>query len=219
MGANVSFVGSGRGANRRRLPPGGSSGHSGPAAGLERRLDLHVHAGEQEVLAGRPWERSVWREARVLIAECPAPRLAQGIEQALRAVARQIAIDRRWRGMGTVSFSLDDATGMFRLLDACVEQHTDAPACMLEPLAPHTLDVRIGACVASGRSGAHLVVYGVTRGDALRRAYQAIGDMPGLAMPDRAFLLNRIASPAFCSGLTGSRLDRITDWSDHRAAS
>ncbi|OZI38783.1 hypothetical protein CEK29_19970 [Bordetella genomosp. 5] len=219
MGANVSLVDIAHGASRRRRPPGGSNGQSAPAPGLERRLDIQVYSDARVTQAGRPWERSVWREARVLIAECPAPRLAYGIEQALRAAACGIARDRGWRGLGTVAFSLDDATGMFRVLEAALQHDTDEGAGVLEPISAHTLDVRIGACVASGRPDAHLVVCGTTRGDALRRAYQAIGDMPGLAVPERAFLLNRIASPAFCSGLTGSRLDRITDWSDHRAAS
>ncbi|CPN42566.1 Uncharacterised protein [Bordetella pertussis] len=57
--------------------------------------------------------------------------------------------------------------------------------------------------------GAHLLTYGATRGEALRRAYQALAKLPGLAQADRAFLMDRIASPAFCSGLTGSQLDRI----------
>ena len=69
-------------------------------------------------LTGRAWERSVWREARVLIAECPAPHLPASMESALRAVAASVARDRGWQGMGTVAFSLDDRSGVFRVLCA-----------------------------------------------------------------------------------------------------
>lgn len=214
MGAKVSFVTpSADTTGSRRKPPGG------PAGGAERRLDIHVlvHEGGR-IEAGRAWERCVWRDQRVLIAECPAPRLAASMEATLRDVAMSIAADRGWCGLGTVVFALDDESGLFRLIEATL-QGRSGKAALLEPLAAHALEVSIGACAASGRPGANLLVWGVTRGEALRRAYQTIGDMPGLAVPSRAFLLNRIASPAFCSGLTGTRLAGISDWSDHRAAS
>lgn len=214
MGAKVSFVTpSADAVGKRRGPPGG------PAGGAERRLDIHVLVHEDgRAETGRAWERCVWRDQRVLIAECPAPRLSARMEATRREVASRIALDRGWLGLGTVVFSLDDESGLFRLIEAKL-QGRSGKAALMEPLAAHALEVGIGACAASGRPGANLLVWGVTRGDALRRAYQAIGDMPGLAVPERAFLLNRIASPAFCSGLTGARLARISDWSDHRAAS
>ncbi|MFQ1063467.1 BPTD_3102 family carboxylase-like protein [Bordetella trematum] len=189
------------------------------AGAAERRLDIHVVVHEDgRIDAGRAWERCVWRDQRVLIAECPAPRLAPRMEQTLRDVAMRIAADRGWMGLGTVVFSLDDDSGLFRLIEATL-QPSSGKAALMEPLAAHALEVHIGACAALGRPGANLLVWGTTRGDALRRAYKAITDMPGLVVPERAFLLNRIASPAFCSGLTGARLARISDWSDHRAAS
>ena len=75
-------------------------------------------AAGRRPLTGRAWERSVWREARVLIAECPAPHLPASMESALRAVAASVARDRGWQGMGTVAFSLDDRSGVFRVLCA-----------------------------------------------------------------------------------------------------
>ncbi|AHV94457.1 BPTD_3102 family carboxylase-like protein [Bordetella holmesii] len=214
MGAKVSFVTPSAGVvDKRRLPPGG------PVGGAERRLDIHVLGQEDgHVETGRAWERSVWRDQRVLIAECPAPRLSARMEATLRDVASCIAVDRGWLGLGTAVFALDDQSGQFRLIEATL-QGRRGKAALMEPMAAHALEVGIGACAASGRPGTSLLVWGSTRGEALRRAYQAIGDMPGLAVPERAFLLNRIASPAFCSGLTGMRLARIADWSDHRAAS
>lgn len=201
MSADISFV-----STRRRMAPG----RVDLTAGGERRLDIPVHAGiDGSVEAGRAWERCVWRAARGLIAECPAPRLSARLEATLRGVAVRIARDRGWRGIGTVVFSLDVGTGMFRMIEARL--------CGLQQGGPaadaasggHALEVRISACADSGRRGAHLLTYGATRGEALRRAYQALAKLPGLAQADRAFLMDRIASPAFCSGLTGSQLDRI----------
>ncbi|AZY48087.1 BPTD_3102 family carboxylase-like protein [Bordetella avium] len=213
MGAKVSFLTPSAHIVGMRRPPGG------PAGGAERRLDIHVLVQEDgRVEASAAWERCVWRDQRVLIAECPAPRLSSRMEATLREVAIHIAQHRGWLGLGTVVFSLDDESGLFRMIEALPHGRI-GKAALMEPMAAHALEVGIGACAASGRPGANLLVWGVTRGDALRRAYQAIGDMPGLAVPERAFLLNRIASPAFCSGLTGSRLAGISDWSDHRAAS
>ncbi len=165
MSAKVSFVTpSANAVGKRRGPPGG------PAGGAERRLDIHVLVqGDGRAETGRAWERCVWRDQRVLIAECPAPRLSARMEAMLRDVASRIALDRGWLGLGTVVFSLDDESGQFRLIEATL-QGRSGKAALMEPLAAHALEVGIGACAASGRPGANLLVWGVTRGDALRRA-------------------------------------------------
>ncbi|WP_057111391.1 BPTD_3102 family carboxylase-like protein, partial [Bordetella pertussis] len=151
MSADISFV-----STRRRMAPG----RVDLTAGGERRLDIPVHAGiDGSVEAGRAWERCVWRAARVLIAECPAPRLSARLEATLRGVAVRIARDRGWRGIGTVVFSLDVGTGMFRMIEARL--------CGLQQGGPaadaasggHALEVRISACADSGRRGAHLLAY------------------------------------------------------------
>lgn len=207
MGAKVSTVVSSGGATSRRGPP---TDHAGPAAGRERRLDIHVFlsaAGAPST--GRPWERCVWRDARVLIAECPAPHLAPSIESALRTVAAHVARDRGWQGMGTVAFSLDDRSGVFRVIDAQAQAHPETMAATDdEPAAVHALEVRIDGCGDRRLPCTRLLVCGATRGEALRRAYRALSELPGPAGVDRAFLMNRIASRAYCSGLTGSRLDQ-----------
>ena len=94
-------------------------------------------------LTGRAWERSVWREARVLIAECPAPHLPASMESALRAVAASVARDRGWQGMGTVAFSLDDRSGVFRVLCAQATPLPGAAVADCEPVAAHALELRI----------------------------------------------------------------------------
>ena len=58
MAAKVSTVISSGGARNRRGPP---TDHAGPAAGRERRLDIHVVVPPGGDLTGRAWERSVWR--------------------------------------------------------------------------------------------------------------------------------------------------------------
>lgn len=200
MSADISFV-----STRRRMAPG----RVDLTAGGERRLDIRTR-GHRRQRRGRPCLGALCLARRaVLIAECPAPRLSARLEATLRGVAVRIARDRGWRGIGTVVFSLDVGTGMFRMIEARL--------CGLQQGGPaadaasggHALEVRISACADSGRRGAHLLTYGATRGEALRRAYQALAKLPGLAQADRAFLMDRIASPAFCSGLTGSQLDRI----------
>ncbi|WMD20110.1 hypothetical protein RAS12_26430 [Achromobacter seleniivolatilans] len=206
MGAKVSTVMSSRGATSRRGPP---TDYAGPAAGRERRLDIHVCVSETgELATSRAWERSVWREARVLIAECPAPHLPSSIETALRTVASSVARDRGWQGMGTVAFSLDDRSGVFRVIGAEAQPHSGATVDSHEPGAAHALEVRIDGCVDRRLPCTRLLVCGATRGEVLRRAYRALSEMPGPAGTDRAFLMNRIASRAFCSGLTGTRLDQ-----------
>lgn len=207
MGAKVSTVMSSGGATSRRGPP---TDFAGPSAGRERRLDIHVAAAaDGELAASRAWERSVWRDARVLIAECPAPHLAVSMERALRTVAASLARDLGWQGAGTVSFSLDDRSGVFRVIDA--QAHASAhtmPVSDHEPIAPHVLEIRIDGCGDRRLPCARLMVCGATRGEVLRRAYRALSELPGPAGVDRAFLMNRIASRAFCSGMTGSRLDQ-----------
>ena len=94
-------------------------------------------------LTGRAWERSVWREARVLIAERPAPHLPASMESALRAVAASVARDRGWQGMGTVAFSLDDRSGVFRVLCAQATPLPGAAVADCEPVAAHALELRI----------------------------------------------------------------------------
>ncbi|PND32896.1 hypothetical protein A6B37_11800 [Achromobacter sp. HZ01] len=206
MAAKVSTVMSSGGASSRRGPP---TDQAGPAPGRERRLDVHVYIADSGALAtGRAWERCVWREARVLIAECPAPHLPVSVENALRAVAADVARDRGWQGMGTVAFALDDRSGVFRVIDAEARAHAGAAVADCEPVAAHALEVRIDGCVDRRLPCTRLLVCGATRGEALRRAYRALSEMPGPAGVDRAFLMNRIASRAFCSGLTGTRLDQ-----------
>ena len=207
MGAKVSTVMSSGGATSRRGPP---TDFAGPAPGRERRLDIHVSPGADGIQAtGRAWERSVWREARVLIAECPAPHLATSLEKALRTVAASVARDRGWQGAGTVSFSLDDRSGVFRVIDAQAQAHAHTtPVAEHELLAAHVLEVRIDGCGDRRLPCTHLMVCGATRGEVLRRAYRALSELPGPAGVDRAFLMNRIASRAFCSGMTGTRLDQ-----------
>ncbi len=213
MGAKVSTVMSSGGATSRRGPP---TDFAGPAAGRERRLDIHVSpAADGELAASRAWERSVWREARVLIAECPAPHLAGSLESALRTVAVCVARDRGWQGAGTVSFSLDDRSGVFRVIDAQAQARSQLlpaaehqPIASQEPIAAHVLEVRIDGCGDRRLPCTRLMVFGATRGEVLRRAYRALSELPGPAGVDRAFLMNRIASRAFCSGMTGTRLDQ-----------
>lgn len=206
MGAKVSTVMSSGGATSRRGPP---TDYAGPAAGRERRLDIHVFVSESGGLAtGRAWERCVWRDARVLIAECPAPHLPSSVENALRTVAADVVRDRGWQGMGTVAFALDDRSGVFRVIDAEARAHSGEAVADFEPVAAHALEVRIDGCVDRRLPCTRLLVCGATRGEALRRAYRALSEMPGPAGIDRAFLMSRIASRAFCSGLTGTRLDQ-----------
>ncbi|AMG38628.1 MULTISPECIES: BPTD_3102 family carboxylase-like protein [Achromobacter] len=206
MGAKVSTVTSSGGARRRRGPP---TDFAGPAAGRERRLDVHVFVSpEGELATGRAWERCVWRDARVLIAECPAPHLPASVESALRGIAASVARDRAWQGMGTVAFSLDDRSGVFRVIRAEAQPRSGAAVADFEPVAAHALEVRIDGCADRHMPCTHLLVCGATRGEALRRAYRALSEMPGPAGVDRAFLMNRIASRAYCTGLTGTRLDQ-----------
>lgn len=206
MGAKVSTVMSSGGASSRRGPP---TDYAGPAAGRERRLDIHVFVSETgEMVAGRAWERCVWREARVLIAECPAPHLPSSIETALRTIAAEVARDRNWQGMGAVAFSLDDRSGVFRVIGAEAQPHAGSIVASPDAVGAHALEMRIDGCVDRRLPCTRLLVCGDTRGEALRRAYRALSEMPGPAGTDRAFLMNRIASRAYCSGLTGTRLDQ-----------
>lgn len=206
MRAKVSTVTSSGGARRRRGPP---TDFAAPAPGRERRLDIHVFVSPGgELATSQAWERCVWRDARVLIAECPAPHLPASIENALRAIAAGVARDRAWQGMGTVAFSLDDRSGVFRVIHAASQPRAGTAVADLEPVAAHALELRIDGCADRHMPCTHLLVCGATRGEALRRAYRALSEMPGPAGVDRAFLMNRIASRAYCTGLTGMRLDQ-----------
>ena len=120
----------------------------------------------------------------MLIAECPAPHLPASMESALRAVAASVARDRGWQGMGTVAFSLDDRSGVFRVLCA------QATPCRARRWPIANLSPRMRSNCASTVAGtamrrARLLVCGVTRGDALRRAYRALSEMPGPVAVDR----------------------------------
>ncbi|MCY1369019.1 hypothetical protein D9M69_560360 [compost metagenome] len=97
---------------------------------------------------------------------------------------------------------------MFRVISAEAQAHSGAAMADCEPVAGHALEVRIDGCVDRRLPCTRLLVCGATRGEALRRAYRALSEMPGPAGIDRAFLMNRIASRAFCSGLTGTWLDQ-----------
>lgn len=206
MPAKVSTVTSTGGARRRRGPP---TDFAGPSAGRERRLDIHVFVSPGgELATSQAWERCVWRDARVLIAECPAPHLPASVESALRAIAAGVARDRAWQGMGTVAFSLDDRSGVFRVILAESQPRSGTPMADFEPVAAHALELRIDGCADRLMPCTHLLVCGATRGEALRRAYRALSEMPGPAGVDRAFLMHRIASRAYCAGLTGTRLDQ-----------
>jgi hypothetical protein len=130
------------------------------------------------------------------------------VESALRAVAADVARDRGWQGMGTVAFALDDRSGVFRVIDAQAQAHAGTAVHDCEPVAAHALELRIDGCVDRRLPCTRLLVCGATRGEVLRRAYRALSEMPGPAGVDRAFLMNRIASRAYCSGLTGTRLDQ-----------
>ncbi|MNJ73297.1 hypothetical protein D3C77_700760 [compost metagenome] len=89
-----------------------------------------------------------------------------------------------------------------------MQRHAGAIAASPDALGAHALEMRIDGCVDRRLPCTRLLVYGATRGEALRRAYRALSEMPGPAGIDRAFLMNRIASRAYCSGLTGTRLDQ-----------
>ncbi|WP_459615710.1 BPTD_3102 family carboxylase-like protein [Bordetella sp. 2513F-2] len=195
MGAKALFAADSSGRDNRSPLPGG-----------ERRLDIPVYAEAGGMVeAGRIWERSVWQDAAVLIAECPAPRLAPSIAAALRTVAVSLARDRGWQGLGTVSFSLDSDSGQFRVMQVQRPCRYAGARPTLEPLAPHVLDLQIGARRGHAPA-AHLLVCGSTRGDALRRAYFAVARMRALPAGERALLLARLNSPAYCAGVTGARL-------------
>ena len=67
----------------------------------------------QKITVSRAWEHSVWRDAKVVIAESPAPHLSAPIETVLQTVASHIALGSGWIGMGRVTFSLDDCSKEF----------------------------------------------------------------------------------------------------------
>ena len=137
----------------------------------------------------------------------PSPRLP-GIlqsEAALRAVAVDAARGADWRGDGVVGFGLNTGTGMF-----AIRQRASLSRLPAQDLADtsaagsHLLQLRLGR-----GAGAALTVWGVTRGDALRRAYLALSHMRGADTDAHLCLLQRLlASPDYCAGITGSQLMR-----------
>jgi acetyl/propionyl-CoA carboxylase alpha subunit len=133
------------------------------------------------------------------------------LENGLRAAARVIANYQGWRGMGTIGFALDDRSGMFRVIETRLHTEPSIMVSQYETLAAHALEVRIDDVRQDGRWPLYLLVCGVTRGEALRRAYRALSEMASPASTDIAFLMRRIASRSFCMGLTGSRLDQAED--------
>ena len=105
------------------------------------------------------------------------------MESALRAVAASVARDRGWQGMGTVAFSLDDRSGVFRVLCAQATPLSGAAVADCEPVAAHALELRIDGGGDRHAPCTRLLVW-VTRGDALR-AYRALSEMPGPVAVDR----------------------------------
>jgi len=82
-----------------------------------------------------------------------------------------------------------------------IEAH--APQPRNHPRGNHVLQLRL----RGSRPGMALVVEGVTRGDALRRAYLTLSRMPDADRDAHLRLLQRlIAAPHYCAGLTGSAL-------------
>lgn len=205
----------------KALSKAGTSGARGrppgclqtPQAGCERRLDLHVFVDAHgRTVVGRAWERSVWRQERVLIAECPAPSLTPAMESALRQVAAGIARDRAWRRPGSIVFSLDDCSGLFQVIAATQRFWSGGvlPVGALpewESRNGHALIVRMDAGGDSGRPDLSWLFCGATRGDALRRAYDALSALTQHPSADRTWLIHCLESYAFCAGLTGARLE------------
>lgn len=189
------------GRSTHREPPGTFPGEAG-----ERRIDIHVHVRDgRDPVADRMWERSAWLDDSVLAAESPVRPLPGGVEAALRMVAVDAACHAGWRGDGVVGFVLDTGTGMFAIRQRASlsrppgQDSVDTPAS-----GGHLLQLRLD----TGR-GAALTVWGVTRGDALRRAYLVISHMRGADTDAHLLLLQRLlASPDYCAGITGSRLMR-----------
>lgn len=188
-----------------------------PSSGLfarlggERRIDVHVavHPGRHPV-AAQLWERAAWLDDTVLIAESPVLHLPPGLERALRTVAADTAARLEWRSEGVAAFSLDAGTGMFRMRE-CAQLPQPAAAERVEFVSGncHLLQLRLEGKRNAARRGATLLVCGVTRGDALRRAYQAVSQMRDAGIDAHLLLLRRlIASPDYCAGVTGSPLMR-----------
>jgi hypothetical protein len=190
---------SGRSAHRE--PPKIFPGEAG-----ERRIDIQVHVRDgRDPVAGRMWERSAWLDDRDLVAESPARPLPGGVEAALRMVAVDAARSGSWRGDGVVGFGLNTGTGVFAIRRrASLSRLPSQDIADTSAGSSHLLQLRLGA----GR-GAALTVWGVTRGDALRRAYLALSHMRGADSDAHLRLLQRLlASPDYCAGITGSQLMR-----------
>jgi acetyl/propionyl-CoA carboxylase alpha subunit len=205
MGADVSNAVMRRGAGgcHRGRPPGVGAAFS-PAG--ERRIDVHVGVpGAGDPVAGRMWERSAWRESQMLIAESPVRHLPPGVEAAMRAVAVDAACGAGWRGDGIVGFALDMRTGIFFIRERSSLSGGAQPHGAEHDGTAHLLQLWLGG--SDGHRAAALLVCGVTRGDALRRAYLALSRMRGAQTDARLRLLQQlIASPGYCGGLTGSEL-------------
>lgn len=204
MAGNVLRVNAASGGvGARRGPP---TFFLGPMAGKERRLEIHVFAAPlARVTVSRAWEHSVWRDAHVVIAECPAPHLSPALEAVLQTVASRIAMSQCWIGMGRVTFSLDDCSKAFRVIATAPGMGAATYLPVQELPAGHVLALHI----KSGLQPAiDILICGASRGDTLRRAHRALANFPFADEAKRRLLMNRIASRAFCEGLTGSRLDQ-----------
>jgi acetyl/propionyl-CoA carboxylase alpha subunit len=172
----------------------------------ERRIDVHVGVpGAGEPVAARMWERSAWCDAQMLIAESPVRHLPPGVEAAMCAVAVDAACGAGWRGDGVVGFALDTRTGIFFIRERSSLSGGAQPHGPALDDSSHLLQLWLGE--SCGRRGTSLLVCGVTRGDALRRAYLALSHMQGAQTDARLCLLQQlIASPGYCGGMTGSQL-------------
>ena len=93
---------------------------------------------------------------------------------------------RPWlAGHGHRGVSLDDRSGVFRVLCAQATPLPGAAVADCEPVAAHALELRIDGGGDRHAPCTRLLVCGVTRGDALRRAYRALSEMPGPVAVDR----------------------------------
>lgn len=204
MASNVLCVGAVSGSTgARRGPP---SFFAGPKAGKERRLEIHVFVSStKKITVSRAWEHSVWRDAQVVIAESPAPHLSAAIETVLQTVAGHVALGAGWTGMGRVTFSLDDCSKEFCVIASVPGRDAFMHLPVTAIPTGHALALHIKG---DSQPAIDVLICGTSRGDALRRAYMAVSSLPLADNLKRRLLMNRIASKAFCEGLTGSRLDQ-----------
>ena len=201
MAAKVSTVISSGGARNRRGPP---TDHAGPAAGRERRLDIHVVVppggdpclGSAASGAGARVDR---RMSGAAPARVDGKRAAGGGPPVWRAtVAGRAWAPWRFRWMTAAACSGCCAPRPRPVGRGGGRLRTCRRAC---------LELRIDG---GGDRHAPCTPAGVW-GDARRRPAARLSGLVGNARPGRGgqgFLMNLIASRAFCSGLTGTRLDQ-----------